>query len=107
MKGEWFALKTMKKSLLVKSKKWEKRKQNIFAERNILSMIKHPFICNSYCNPYNNSIDAFQDEFNLYLVMDLAFGGDLRYQVRFIAISSYLKLRVAFLKRKVNFILHS
>lgn len=42
-------------------------------ERDLLSKLKHPFIVNmSY---------AFQDYDNLYLVMDLLTGGDLRYHV--------------------------
>ena len=42
-------------------------------ERELLSMIKHPFIV--------NMVFAFQDRETLYLVMDLMTGGDLRYHI--------------------------
>lgn len=42
-------MKTIQKSLLVKSKKREKLRNNIFAERNILSQLHYPFICNIHC----------------------------------------------------------
>ena len=45
--------------------------KSIKREREILSKLNHPFIVNMYC--------AFQDYENLYLVMDLLTGGDLRY----------------------------
>lgn len=47
--GQWFALKTIHKQLLITSKKADKARANVFAERNILAVVKHPFICNSYC----------------------------------------------------------
>ena len=47
--------------------------QNIIGERNILSKIHHPFIVNMYF--------SFQDYDNLYLLMDLLSGGDLRYHL--------------------------
>ena len=46
---------------------------SIMSERNLLSKIRHPFIVNMYF--------AFQDFYNLYLVMDLLTGGDLRYHI--------------------------
>ena len=46
---------------------------NILGERNILSKINHPFIVNMYF--------SFQDNDNLYLIMDLLSGGDLRYHI--------------------------
>lgn len=42
-------------------------------ERQILTQIHNPFIVNMYY--------AFQDRENLYLVMDLLSGGDLRYHI--------------------------
>jgi protein kinase A len=42
-------------------------------ERELLSKIKHQFMINMVC--------AFQDRDNLYLVMDLMSGGDLRYHI--------------------------
>ena len=46
---------------------------SIMSERNLLSKLNHPFIVNMYF--------AFQDFCNLYLVMDLLTGGDLRYHI--------------------------
>ena len=45
--------------------------QNVLSERRLLSQLHNPFIVNIYF--------AFQDFMNLYLVMDLLSGGDLRY----------------------------
>ena len=42
-------------------------------ERQILTQLHNPFIVNMYY--------AFQDRENLYLVMDLLNGGDLRYHI--------------------------
>jgi serine/threonine protein kinase len=42
-------------------------------ERQILTQLHNPFIVNMYY--------AFQDRENLYLVMDLLSGGDLRYHI--------------------------
>ena len=47
--------------------------RNILRERKILSKLKNPFIV--------NIVFAFQDYENLYLVMDLLTGGDLRYHL--------------------------
>ena len=47
--------------------------KSIKSEREFLSKLHHPFIVNMNC--------AFQDYENLYLVMDLLTGGDLRYHV--------------------------
>jgi serine/threonine protein kinase len=49
----------------------KKSEKSIKAEREFLSKLHHPFIVNMNC--------AFQDYENLYLVMDLLTGGDLRY----------------------------
>ena len=46
---------------------------SIMSERNLLSTLHHSFIVNMYF--------AFQDFYNLYLVMDLLTGGDLRYHI--------------------------
>lgn len=48
-KNKWFALKTIKKQKLLESHNWTKLRSNIFSEMIILSVIKHPFICNAYC----------------------------------------------------------
>ena len=47
--------------------------KSIKCEREFLSKLRHPFIVNMNC--------AFQDFENLYLVMDLLTGGDLRYHI--------------------------
>ena len=47
--------------------------ESIMSERNLLSTLNHSFIVNMYF--------AFQDFYNLYLVMDLLTGGDLRYHI--------------------------
>ena len=46
---------------------------SIMSERNLLSTLHHSFIVNMHF--------AFQDFYNLYLVMDLLTGGDLRYHI--------------------------
>lgn len=42
-------------------------------EKDLLSQMNHPFIC--------NIIYAFQDSDNVYLILELANGGDLRYHL--------------------------
>ena len=42
-------------------------------ERELLARMKHPFIVNMYY--------SFQDDDNLYIVLDYLQGGDLRYHV--------------------------
>ena len=64
-----YALKEMSKVKII-DRKSEKSIKN---ERNFLSFLHHPFIV--------NMIFAFQDYENLYLVMDLLTGGDLRYHL--------------------------
>ena len=63
----FYALKEMSKTRII-DKKCEK---NIMIERELLSLLKHKFLV--------NMTYAFQDFENLYLVMDLLTGGDLRY----------------------------
>ena len=65
--NEYFALKEMSKRKIL-DKKSEK---SINSERKFLSILNHPFIVNMHY--------AFQDNDNLYLVMDMLSGGDLRY----------------------------
>ena len=66
---KYYALKEMSK-LKVLDKKSEK---SIKSERDFLSKLNNPFIVNMHY--------AFQDKDNLYLVMDLLTGGDLRYHL--------------------------
>ena len=47
--------------------------KSVMNERQILTMLNNPFLVNMYY--------AFQDRENLYLVMDLLSGGDLRYHI--------------------------
>ena len=66
---EKYALKEMSKVKII-DRKSEKSIKN---EREFLSKLHHPFIVNMIC--------SFQDYDNLYLVMDLLTGGDLRYHI--------------------------
>jgi len=51
----------------------KKSVNSVMNERKLLSVLKHPFIVNMHF--------AFQDRDNLYLVLDLHTGGDLRYHL--------------------------
>jgi len=51
----------------------KKSEKSVRYERELLSRIKHPFIINMQY--------AFQDFENLFIVLDLHTGGDLRYHV--------------------------
>jgi serine/threonine protein kinase len=51
----------------------KKSERSIRYEKELLSKMNHPFIVNMNY--------AFQDTENLYLVMDLLTGGDLRYHI--------------------------
>ena len=65
--GKIFAIKEIPKSLLIKKGTID----IVYNERNILSKIFFPLISNLYY--------SFQDENNLYFIMDFLGGGDLRY----------------------------
>ena len=62
-----YALKEMSK-VKIMHKHSEK---SIIEEKELLSKLKHPFLVNMLC--------TFQDYDNLYILMDLLTGGDLRY----------------------------
>jgi serine/threonine kinase 32 len=64
-----YAMKEMSKARIID----KKSERSIRYEKELLSKMNHPFIVNMYY--------AFQDLDNLYLVMDLLTGGDLRYHV--------------------------
>ena len=64
-----YALKEMSKVKII-DRKSEKSIKN---EKEFLSQLHHPFLVNMIC--------SFQDKDNLYLVMDLLNGGDLRYHI--------------------------
>ena len=67
--GTLYALKQMSKAKIID----KKSERSIKYERDLLAKIHHPFIVNMHY--------AFQDKENLYLVMDLLNGGDLRYHL--------------------------
>ena len=62
-------MKEMSKAKII-DKRSEK---SVKSERTLLQKINHPFIINMHY--------SFQDKDNLYLVMDLLTGGDLRYHI--------------------------
>ena len=62
-------MKEMSKAVILA----KKSVTSINFERELLCRLNHPFICN-ICY-------AFQDTENLYLVIELANGGDLRYHL--------------------------
>ena len=64
-----YALKEMSKLKVIDKKSIK----SINSERELLSKLNHPFIVNMHY--------AFQDNENLYLVMDLLTGGDLRFHI--------------------------
>ena len=64
-----YALKEMSKMKII----LKRSEKSIQSERELLSNLYHPFIV--------NMISAFQDFNNLYLVMDLFKGGDMRYHL--------------------------
>ena len=67
--NEYFALKEMSKLKII-----DRRSEiSIMSEKTLLSKLNNPFIVNMYF--------TFQDFSNLYLVMDLLTGGDLRYHI--------------------------
>ena len=66
---KFYALKEISKVKVIDKKSIN----SIIYERELLSRLKHPLIINLHY--------AFQDYNNLYLVLDLLTGGDLRYQI--------------------------
>ena len=67
--NKFFAMKEMSKMQVVKYNSVHL----VMNERRLLSILKHPFLANMQY--------ALQDHYNLYLVMDLIPGGDLRYHL--------------------------
>jgi serum/glucocorticoid-regulated kinase 2 len=68
-KGEQFAMKEMAKARIIT----KKSVQSVLNELSLLALIRSDFIVNVHF--------AFQDKMNLYLIMDLLLGGDLRYHI--------------------------
>jgi len=69
-KLHYFALKMLKKTEIIRLKQVE----HIKAEKNILQRITHPFIVTLFA--------SFQDEKNLYMLMEYIIGGELFSQLR-------------------------
>ncbi len=69
IKKQYFALKEMSKKKIIT----KKSVGSVINERRILTEVKNDFIVNMLC--------SFQDKDNLYLVMDLLTGGDLRFHI--------------------------
>ncbi|CAK81344.1 unnamed protein product (macronuclear) [Paramecium tetraurelia] len=65
----YFALKMMSKAKII----GKKSVTSVMNERALLCQLRHPSLI--------NLVGAFQDRENLYLVMDLLSGGDLRYHI--------------------------
>ena len=72
--GNIVAIKQMNKMALTK----KHVTKNILKEKQILSSLYHPFIVNMYA--------TFQDQENVYIVMDYGSCGDFSYQLRYIHI---------------------
>ena len=68
-KNEEYAMKEMAKARIIT----KKSVPSVMNELKLLSLIKSEFIVNVHY--------AFQDRLNLFLVMDLLLGGDLRYHI--------------------------
>lgn len=64
-----YAMKEMSKARILN----KRSVKSVMNERQILTQLNNPFLVNMYY--------AFQDRENLYLVMDLLNGGDLRYHI--------------------------
>ena len=62
-------MKIMSKTKIIK----KNSVKNVNNEKKFLSILHHPFLVNMIC--------SFQDNDNLYLVMELLLGGDLRYHI--------------------------
>ncbi|CAD8067639.1 unnamed protein product [Paramecium sonneborni] len=67
--NQLYAMKIMSKAKIIQKKSITA----VINEKNLLSQLHHPFIVNMH--------SAFQDRENLYLVLDLLSGGDLRYHI--------------------------
>jgi len=67
--GQYYALKQMTKAKIID----DNSERNILQERLFLSKMNSPFLVNMLC--------SFQDQDNLYLVLQLFTGGDLRYHL--------------------------
>eukprot|EP00828_Plagiopyla_frontata_P018640 TRINITY_DN2388_c0_g1_i1.p2 TRINITY_DN2388_c0_g1~~TRINITY_DN2388_c0_g1_i1.p2 ORF type:complete len:207 (-),score=17.30 TRINITY_DN2388_c0_g1_i1:609-1229(-) len=64
-----YAMKEMSKAKILT----KKSVNSVMNERQLLNILKHPFIINMIC--------AFQDKEKLYLILDYLNGGDLRFHI--------------------------
>ena len=73
----FYALKEMSKAKIIA----KRSERSVMNERKTLSKLKHEYTntINFFTRSIINMLYAFQDRDNLYLVMDLLNGGDLRY----------------------------
>ena len=69
LNNKYYAMKIMSKLKIIK----KNSVKNINNEKKFLSILHNPFLVNMIC--------SFQDNDNLYLVMDLLLGGDMRYHI--------------------------
>ena len=68
-KSDEYAMKEMAKARII----FKKSVPSVMNELKLLSLVQSNFIINVHY--------AFQDKLNLYLIMDLLLGGDLRYHI--------------------------
>ena len=69
LNNKYYAMKIMSKLKIIK----KNSVKNINNEKKFLSILHNPFLVNMIC--------SFQDNDNLYLVMDLLLGGDMRFHI--------------------------
>ena len=69
-KDEWYACKALEKAHICKTNMFGE----VARELAFLKTLHHPLICNGHY--------AFQDGNHLYLVLDLAMGGDMRVHIK-------------------------
>jgi serine/threonine protein kinase len=69
--NKFLAMKVIAKHAVIE----RKQVGEIFTERDLLVNLRNDFICNAFY--------AFSDLDNVYLILDLALGGDLSYQLKF------------------------
>lgn len=68
--GMYYCMKIMSKQRIFNLK----QQDHVRAERAVLSMVRHPFLCSLH--------SSFQDEYNLYIVMEYVQGGELFAHIR-------------------------
>lgn len=91
---EFFALKYINKKKCIK----KQSVRNIFRERIILEACDHPFIINLQF--------AFQDDEHMFMLLDLATGGDLRFHLSRVGIlpEQTVKIYAAEIASAINYL---